>query len=64
MGAIMRGAFTVVVLSAVLSSLFVAWYGPARATETGITALGQAQARSRVVVPRAAAAPAAGAVAT
>ncbi|XVQ88156.1 glycoside hydrolase family 18 protein [Microbispora siamensis] len=59
----MRGAFTVVVLSAVLSSLFVAWYGPARATETGVTAVSQAQARSRVVVPRAAAAPARAAVA-
>ncbi|MEV1203846.1 glycoside hydrolase family 18 protein [Microbispora rosea] len=51
----MRGAFAVVVLSAVLSSLFVVWYGPARATETGATAVGQTQARSRVVVRRAAA---------
>ncbi|GAB3149812.1 glycoside hydrolase family 18 protein [Microbispora hainanensis] len=58
MGAITRGAFAVVVLSAVLSSLFVAWYGPARATETGATAVGQTYARTRVVVRKAAAAPA------
>ncbi|WP_220504817.1 glycoside hydrolase family 18 protein [Microbispora sp. H13382] len=61
MGAITRGAFTVVVLSALLSSLFVAWYGPARATETGTTAV--SEARSRVVAPRAAPAPARAAVA-
>ncbi|MEU6414558.1 glycosyl hydrolase family 18 protein [Microbispora sp. NPDC046933] len=63
MGAITRGAFAVVVLSAVLSSLFVAWYGPARATETGVTDISRTQARSRIVVPRAAAAPARDAVA-
>ncbi|WP_432931306.1 glycoside hydrolase family 18 protein [Microbispora sp. CA-135349] len=63
MGAITRGAFTVVVLSALLSSLFVAWYDPARATETDTTAIRQTQARSRIVVPRAAAAPARAAVA-
>ncbi|WP_169953474.1 glycoside hydrolase family 18 protein [Microbispora sp. H11081] len=50
MGAITRGAFIVVVLSALLSSLFVAWYGPARATEAGATAAGET--RSRVVAPR------------
>ncbi|MEU6430932.1 glycosyl hydrolase family 18 protein [Microbispora sp. NPDC046973] len=63
MGAITRGTFAVVVLSAVLSSLFVAWYGPARATETGATAVGQTQSRSRVVVRRAAVVPARAAVA-
>ncbi|MEU8061106.1 glycoside hydrolase family 18 protein [Microbispora bryophytorum] len=72
MGAITRGTFAVVVLSAVLSSLFVAWFGPARATEpatepatestgtagTAATAVSRTQARSRVVVRPAAAAPA------
>ncbi|GGO15767.1 hypothetical protein GCM10010116_31720 [Microbispora rosea subsp. aerata] len=53
MGAITRGAFTVVVLSALLFSLFVAWYDPARATETGAMAVNQARSR---VVPRAVAA--------
>ncbi|MEU7690437.1 MULTISPECIES: glycoside hydrolase family 18 protein [Microbispora] len=60
MGAITRGAFAVVVLSAVLSSLFVACYDLVRATETGVSAVGQTQARTRVVVRKAAAAPAQG----
>ncbi|GAA0409922.1 hypothetical protein GCM10009530_72960 [Microbispora corallina] len=52
MEAITRGAFAAVVLAAVLFSLFVAWYEPARATETAEPA-----ARSTLLVTRASRAP-------
>ncbi|GLW26933.1 hypothetical protein Mame01_69750 [Microbispora amethystogenes] len=55
MQAITRGVFTVVVLSAVLSALFIACFDPARATGTAAPAARNTQVKPRLVAPPAAA---------
>ncbi|MEZ0076768.1 glycoside hydrolase family 18 protein [Planotetraspora sp. GP83] len=47
MGPIMRGAFAVLVLATVLSTLFVTWYAPAQATETPAPEVRQALVMAR-----------------
>ncbi|WP_220503256.1 glycoside hydrolase family 18 protein [Microbispora sp. H10885] len=51
MQAITRGVFTVVVLSAVLSALFIACFDPARATGTAAPAARNTQVKPRLVAP-------------